>query len=70
MKISSTSIQTALYRVNFDLTADEIGRIAIGTPTRVWLRANSGEPTRALSRLRQDVSTTPCSVRTVLRTLD
>ncbi|KGW78466.1 hypothetical protein Y046_4816 [Burkholderia pseudomallei MSHR2990] len=70
MKNASTSIQPALYRANFDLTADEIGRTAIGTPTRVWMRASSGEPTRALSRSRQDVSTTPCSVRTVLRPLD
>lgn len=70
MKITTTSTQRVLYRDIFDLTADEIGRIAIGTPTRVRFQANRSEPTRSLSRTRHDVSTTPYAARTALRTLD
>ncbi len=70
MKITPTSTQRVRYRDIFDLTADEIGRIAIGTPTRLRLHANRGEPARSLSITRHDVSTTPCAARAALRTLD
>ncbi|WJN72269.1 hypothetical protein [Burkholderia anthina] len=70
MKITPTSTQRVRYRDIFDLAADEVGRIAIGTPTRVRLHANRGEAAHSLSRTRHDVSTTPCAARTALRTLD
>lgn len=70
MKITTTSTQRVLYRDIFNLTSDEIGRIAIGTANRVRLQANRGEPAHSSSRTRHDVSSTPCVARTALRTLD
>ncbi|KUY49060.1 hypothetical protein [Burkholderia sp. RF2-non_BP3] len=70
MKLTSTSTQQALYRDIFDVTANEIDRIAIGAPVRVCLQANPSGSDGSLSEPRQDASTTPCAARTAVRILD
>ncbi|MCA8022720.1 hypothetical protein [Burkholderia metallica] len=70
MKITSTSTQHAMYRDILGLTADEIGRIAIGTPVRVRLQASLSGAVRSLPRPQENASTTPCAARTALRIFD
>ncbi|MGU3778924.1 hypothetical protein [Burkholderia metallica] len=70
MKLTTTAIQRALFRDLFDLTADEISRIAIGTPVRVCLQARRNGSARSLSWPQQGVPVTPCADRTVLHILD
>ncbi|HDR8941805.1 hypothetical protein QZM46_07395 [Burkholderia vietnamiensis] len=47
----------ALYRDTFALTSDEIKKVAIGTPARVWLRALPDGAQRLPGRHPQDAHT-------------
>ncbi|WP_155740355.1 hypothetical protein [Burkholderia territorii] len=70
MKLNPTPNAQSLYRDHFALTADEINRIAIGTPVRVRLVAPKDGQHRPPRQRPQDAATTPCAARTPLRLLD